>query len=206
MRPFLLLAAAALFAILALSGCAQTCPVSCDDQNPCTTGYCNSTSGFVCAHEPADGWGCNDSQGVCRNSTCAPMPKPGPALLNYDSRKAESDAYWRAARPFQVLEHARDSSGFTLVVQNVDARQLKVSEISVSGEGFSGVYFAPLYLSGGERKAIGLPGDAIEDCPPGQPYEYVVNFSYDTTSSDYDGRPITGLVQYGARGLIGKCA
>ncbi len=50
----------------------SSCPLSCDDGNPCTLDYCNETTGNVCVHSPLDGVvnGCN-SLGSCVYNTCS---------------------------------------------------------------------------------------------------------------------------------------
>jgi len=119
-----------------------------------------------------------------------------------DAKMAQSDAYWRGtARPFAVLEHSLRASNLTLVIQNTEANQRQLTNLSVAGSGFSynGVPTTS-YFSGGEKhiQNMTLTGTA---CTAGAGYELYLNFTY----SNADGT-ITGIKQYGEKPLVGKCS
>lgn len=52
---------------------AETCPESCDDDNPCTRDYCSSATGFTCVHDSLTGAqsGCSGSAGTCSQYKCS---------------------------------------------------------------------------------------------------------------------------------------
>jgi len=122
-----------------------------------------------------------------------------------DAKIAQSDSYWSgSARPFAILEHSQNAgeSNMTLVMQNVDADQRQISDISIAGSGITGnasTYLSTSqnqYFSSGEKKTAYL--DLSGSCTAGNTYEYSVNITYDTGS-------ITGMKQYGEKTLVGKC-
>ncbi len=205
----LLLLPVLLAAALLLAGCTSvplisSCPVSCDDKNFCTQDYCNSSTNGTCVHVSFEGFSCNNATGICKAGACVNKTSGvnGPRI-SYDSRKSESDAYWRSVWPWQVSAHAQPANGdLTLVIQNVEYQQYLLNNISVAGSGFAGVYATPTYLSGGEKKTITIPWSTNGVCDAGTVYKYYVNFSYDETGDN----PITGMRQYGARSIIGKCS
>lgn len=51
----------------------ETCPESCDDDNPCTRDYCSSTTGFTCMHDSLSGAqsDCSGSAGKCSQYKCS---------------------------------------------------------------------------------------------------------------------------------------
>lgn len=213
MNAKLLLLPLMLAAALLLAGCASvpllsSCPASCDDKNSCTQDYCNASTNNTCVHVSYEGFSCNNATGICKAGVCVNQTSVtgsnngGGPVINYDSRRAESGAYWRSTRPWQVLEHSQPANGdLTLVIQNVEYQQYKLNNISVSGSGFAGVYATPTYFSGGEMKPLVIPWTTKGVCNAGDVYEYYVNFSYDETGDN----PITGMRQYGAKTIIGKC-
>jgi hypothetical protein len=64
------------FALL-LYGCAggqaKQCPSSCDDDNPCTTDFCDASTNFECGHTSLSGeqTGCSGSAGLCKTKLCS---------------------------------------------------------------------------------------------------------------------------------------
>lgn len=206
MSAKLLLLPVLLAAVLLLGGCTlvpfiQSCPASCDDNNFCTQDYCDSSTNWTCVHASFEGFSCNNATGICKAGVCVNKTSGvnGPTI-SYDSRKSESDSYWRAARPFQVREHAQSANGdLTLVIANVDSNQLRINSISVSDNGFVGAYTTPTYLSGGEIKAFVISWSTKGACNAGDVYEYTANFSYNSPNFE-------DLTQYGAKNIIGKCS
>lgn len=120
-----------------------------------------------------------------------------------DAKKTQSDAYWRGeARPFAILEHAQSGTDLTLVLQNVEADQRVINNISISGQGVSGVdSFSSVspYFSAGERKTTTV--DFGQNCTSGSTYEYWVNISFNNSDNS-----ISNQRQIGAKTLVGKCA
>ncbi|MFA5108755.1 MAG: hypothetical protein WC492_04465 [Candidatus Micrarchaeia archaeon] len=122
-----------------------------------------------------------------------------------DAKKAQSDAYWRGtARPFSILEHSQQSgtTNITLLVQNVEANQQSITNLSISGSGLHGSLVPATdqsFFSGGEKKVLVIPLSG--SCTAGNSYEYHVNFTF----SNSDGT-ISNQKQYGEKTLIGKCA
>lgn len=53
-------------------GVVKNCPLSCADNNPCTSDYCNESTGFECAHSNLSGsqTSCSGSAGTCLSKTC----------------------------------------------------------------------------------------------------------------------------------------
>jgi len=127
-----------------------------------------------------------------------------------DAKIAQSDAYWRGtSRPFAILEHSMSSSSsnLTLVIQNVDADQREITQLSMGGSGLSGTSnssdpasdfysTSKRFFSSGEKKTIYM--DMGANCTSGNSYELYVNFTYNTGS-------ITGLKQFGEKTLVGRC-
>lgn len=124
---------------------------------------------------------------------------PGLAI---DAKKTQSDAYWRGeARPFAILEHAQTGATLSLVIQNLEAEQKQITNISVAGQGSSGS--DPLtgnqYFSAGEKKRVNF--NLGSNCTSGNTYEYTVNFTYSNADAT-----ITGQKEYGTKTLVGKCS
>ena len=120
-----------------------------------------------------------------------------------DAKQTQSDAYWRGeARPFAILEHSMNTSGnLTLILQNVDADQRKLTAINIGGSGASkehNVSSTNQYFSAGEKRSIAIATDL--NCTAGNTYELWVNFTYSNADAT-----ITGQKQYGAKTLVGKC-
>ena len=122
-----------------------------------------------------------------------------------DAKKAQSDQYWRGeARPFAIVEHAEGSSStnITLVLQNVDAEQRVLSNVSIGGSGMNGSYepsATEAFFSAGEKRTFQVP--LSSNCTSGATYEYFVNFTF----ANSDGS-IANQKQYGTKTLIGKCS
>lgn len=55
-----------------LSQC-QSCPSTCDDNNSCTTDYCNASTNFECVHTPITGFtpSCSGGAGLCSRHICS---------------------------------------------------------------------------------------------------------------------------------------
>ena len=129
--------------------------------------------------------------------------------LSYDAKKSESDAYWRAVKPFQIVGHTIPSTvdgNLTLVLQNAETDQVQLINISVSGSGFnslpSGNFTASsAYLSAGETRNVIVPLGAHAACASGTIYELEVNFTYTNT-----GTGLSNLVEPGVKKITGKCS
>lgn len=126
--------------------------------------------------------------------------------LSYDAKKSESDAYWRAVKPFQVIGHALPSgadTNLTLVLMNAETDQMQLTNITVYGSGFYGTNFtaSSAYLSAGETRnyVIGLEPHAT--CVSGTIYELEVNFTYTNTATG-----LSGLMEPGVKKITGKCS
>ena len=122
-----------------------------------------------------------------------------------DAKIAQSDSYWRgAARPYSVVEHSMVQSGansvLTLILQNTEAEQLKLTNISARGSGFANSTAPNQYFSAGEKhnQTLTFVGTT---CTSGNTYELYLNFTYDNS----DGS-VTGQKQYGEKTLVGKCS
>jgi len=50
----------------------QSCPLSCDDGNPCTVDYCSESTSYACFHDPLNGAqrGCSGNAGNCKRYVC----------------------------------------------------------------------------------------------------------------------------------------
>jgi len=122
------------------------------------------------------------------------------ALLGYfpglagDAKKTQSDSYWKAARPFGIIEHSQSGTNLSLVLQNNEPQQLNVTAI-YSGAG--GSNFSSFMISGGEKKLLII--NNASTCITGSAYEYPVNITYN--SGD-----LVAQKQLGTKPLIGKCA
>ncbi len=211
MNAKLLMLPVLMAAVLLLAGCTSSplgpsCPSSCDDNNTCTQDYCNASTNGTCAHTSFDGFSCNNASGICKAGVCVNkvvVTSTGSSDNRYEFRKSDSDSYWRSARPWQVLEHAQPANGdLTLVILNVDSAQLKLTNLSVEGNGFAGSYTTPAYLSSGDSKAITVHWNTKGVCNAGDTYEYHLEFSYDSTGAS----PIINQKQYGAKNIVGKCS
>ena len=122
--------------------------------------------------------------------------------MSSDAKLSESSAYWMSSRPFQITQSAQiiGAGTLSLVVRNVDSDPLTITGVSVSSSGRSGTYSTPTTIGSGENAMINVPlmGSA---CTAGENYEYTVIFNYDDAT-----RGITDRKQYGAKGVVGKCA
>lgn len=125
--------------------------------------------------------------------------------LAVDAKISQSDAYWRGAvRPFAILEHSQSSTqaNLTLVIQNKEAEQRVLNNITVSGSGLTGDYQPTgtnAYFSAGEKRTFYIPLTG-GNCTQGNSYEYKVNFDYN--NSDHTIRQW----EYGEKPLVGKCS
>ncbi|MFN3910011.1 MAG: class III signal peptide-containing protein [Candidatus Anstonellaceae archaeon] len=124
--------------------------------------------------------------------------------LASDAKINQSDAYWRGqASPFSVQEHARSagSQNLVMVVQNNDANQKVLTNISISGTGVSTTYnttTSERFFSGGERKTLTINLGA--NCTSGTVYEYTLSFLYT------DATGTISKTQFGEKPLVGKCS
>ena len=123
--------------------------------------------------------------------------------MTFDAKSRESSAYWRgAAHPFAILDHSHSSttSNITLVVQNTEADQKQLTNISIGGGGLSAVYnltTAEKYFSGGEKRTLVI---GLGACTAGNVYEYNLNFTFSNADNT-----ITNQKEYGAKTVVGKC-
>jgi hypothetical protein len=124
-----------------------------------------------------------------------------------DAKIAQSDAYWRGtARPFSILEHSFTGTTLRLIIQNTEADQRRVTNISVGSTQYATT--VPSSYVPGTGSAFYSAGEKHNEtitmttaCTAGNTYELYVNFTY----SNADGS-ITGIKQYGEKTLVGKCS
>ncbi|MCX8163693.1 MAG: hypothetical protein N3D10_04050 [Candidatus Micrarchaeota archaeon] len=122
-----------------------------------------------------------------------------------DAKITQSDTYWRGqATPFSVQQHARNSANqnLVLVLQNNEAEQKQLTNISISGSGVNVTYNVTSnterYFSAGEKKTITINLGA--NCTAGTTYEYMLTFTYTNPDGTITKR------QYGEKPLVGKCS
>ncbi len=114
-----------------------------------------------------------------------------------DARITQSNAYWKAVKPFSITEHTCAGTICTLVIHSKEASgQYTITSLNVGActPNATSTPFSP-----GESKPMSIGG-----CPngaSGQIYDMGVNFTYSTPSN-----AITGARQYGAKSIIGKYA
>jgi hypothetical protein len=133
----------------------------------------------------------------------SPPPKKKTPYSTFDSDKTKSDAYWRGeARPFAILEHSLSGEKLTLVIQNVEADQRAIQEISV-GFGSQKTSFgsgdSPIFFSAGEKNVVKIP--MPENCTESTTYGLWVNFTYGNSDMS-----IRNQRQIGAKELVGTCS
>ena len=110
-----------------------------------------------------------------------------------DAKKTQSDPYWKASRPFGILEHSLSSDGnLSVVLQNNDAERYTLMQLNIGGSSNN----TTATFSGGEKKVYVVRG--LGSCTAGSSYEYNVNLTYN--SSD-----ISNQKQIGTKPIIGKC-
>ncbi|MFH1306041.1 MAG: hypothetical protein ABIH83_00085, partial [Candidatus Micrarchaeota archaeon] len=87
-----------------------------------------------------------------------------------------------------------------LIIQNTEAEQLKLTNVSMGGTGFTASKLPNQYFSAGEKhnQTLVFTGST---CDSGNTYELYVNFTYDNS----DGT-IQDQMEYGAKTLVGKCS
>jgi hypothetical protein len=125
--------------------------------------------------------------------------------LAVDAKISQSDSYWRGtASPFAILEHSQASNeaNLTIVMQNKEADQRIINNITVNGSGIAGSLVpspaAARYFSAGEKRTFYV--DNLDgNCTQGNSYEYTINIDYSTAEG-------TDKMQWGEKPLIGKCA
>ncbi len=107
----------------------------------------------------------------------------------------QSRAYWQSTAPFAIKEYKISGTTASLEVQNVSANKLTLTDVELDGEGSiaSNVEF-----NAGESKLVTVTiTTACGD--PGTGFDKNVSFTYNSKN-------VTGLVQIGDKGLIGKCS
>ena len=129
------------------------------------------------------------------------------SLLNFfpvfsaDARMTESQYYWKAAKPIQILDSSQNpyTNTLSIVVNNGQSEQLRILDITVDGNGAIGRNNTTTFLAGGEKKVvrIAMVGDT---CVEGSRYEYDIILTY----QNQDGTLINK--EYGDKKLVGKCA
>jgi uncharacterized protein (UPF0333 family) len=106
-----------------------------------------------------------------------------------------NQAYWAGQSPIAVTGYTASGIKLTLTMKNVDAQKITVTSIAGSGISTS---LENVTFEIGEEKEVSLTLDSI--CIPGTPYEYKdITFTYAKGAS-------TGLVESGAKPIMGKCA
>lgn len=117
--------------------------------------------------------------------------------LSTDAKITQSASYWKAARPFAILEHSASTStnNITLVIQNMDAgttltlNNLTLTSGSTSRSTTVGYAFAP-----GEIRSVSA--NASFGGTVGQVYDLTVSANYTTAngviSTQYGGKTLTG--------------
>ncbi|PIN99095.1 MAG: hypothetical protein COT90_01045 [Candidatus Diapherotrites archaeon CG10_big_fil_rev_8_21_14_0_10_31_34] len=108
----------------------------------------------------------------------------------------QSRAYWQSTAPFSIVEYKFDAGATTaqLEIQNISANKLILTDVKIDGvtDNITDVAF-----NAGERKLVSLT--ATQTCgTAGAGFDYNVSFTYNSKN-------VTGLVQMGDKGLIGKC-
>ena len=110
--------------------------------------------------------------------------------------ESQSKAYWAAASPFAVTGAKASATTLQLSVKNQDLQKLTLT--SVSGSGVTTGAFSTDFASGQEQvisvtlaATCGSAGTAYE---------------YSNVTLGYTKGSLTGLVQVGARPLVGKCS
>ncbi|MFH1663269.1 MAG: hypothetical protein ABH986_00370 [archaeon] len=107
----------------------------------------------------------------------------------------QSKAYWQSTSPFTMLEYKFSGTTADLEVQNVSANKLTLTEVKFDGVG---TLAASVSFNAGERKLVQLT--ALNACGNlGAGFDKNVMFTYNSKN-------VTGLVQIGDKGLIGKCS
>jgi hypothetical protein len=114
-----------------------------------------------------------------------------------DARITQSESYWRSARPFSIVDASINATGgATLAIQNKEASgQYTITNIlmgTINSTGLAATAFAP-----GETKNVYMTTPGFGTNTVGAVYEYNVTITYNTPS-------ISGLKQYGTKGLVDK--
>ncbi|MFH2105910.1 MAG: hypothetical protein ABII22_01505 [Candidatus Micrarchaeota archaeon] len=106
-----------------------------------------------------------------------------------------NQAYWAGQSPIAVTGYTASGVALKLTLKNVDAQKLTVT--SIAGSGIS-TLSQNVTFEIGEEKEVALALDSI--CIPATPFEYKdITFTYAKGTS-------TGLVESGAKSVMGKCA
>ncbi|MCX8205709.1 MAG: hypothetical protein N3H30_00580 [Candidatus Micrarchaeota archaeon] len=117
-----------------------------------------------------------------------------------DTRESQSRSYWNGAQPFSVIEYKSSSTtgNLTLTLRNERSEKLTITGISVDGTALN--LSSNISIKGGEEQTIEVALPAASQCDTaGDMFEYDLQFVYNT-------KTISGIVQTGARPLIGKCS
>lgn len=106
----------------------------------------------------------------------------------------QSRAYWQSTSPFSIKEFKFSGTTAELEVQNISANKLTLTQVAIDGvDGIS----SNVSFNAGESALISLTG--LNACGTiGSGFDYNVSFTYDS-------KQVTGLMQLGDKGLIGKC-
>jgi hypothetical protein len=112
-----------------------------------------------------------------------------------DTRESQSRSYWSGAQPFSILEYKANSTSLVLTMRNERSEKLTLQDMTVDG---ADVAVAVTEFKGGEEKTVTVTLPAT--CGTvGDLFEYDLTIEYDTST-------IPGIIQTGARPLIGKCS
>lgn len=117
-----------------------------------------------------------------------------------DTRESQSRSYWNGAQPFAIMEYKSDSNtgNLTLSIRNQRSEKLTITGITIDGTAVT--LPSNISVKGGEEKVIQFALPTASQCDtPGDMFEYDLTITYST-------KDITGIVQSGARPLIGKCS
>ncbi len=115
-----------------------------------------------------------------------------------DVRITQSDTYWKGqAKPFTILQHRLGGNGtLDLVLTNNLNERVRLENVSVGGDGYSGSYEGPQVINA--HKSVLLTMDLGKSSQEKQTYELSVNITYGPVNS--------GLrqIQFGAVPLVGR--
>jgi hypothetical protein len=107
----------------------------------------------------------------------------------------QSRAYWQSTSPFSIIEYKFSGTTAELEIQNISANKLTLTSLQFDGEGTLG---SSISFNAGERKLVTVTG--LSNCGnAGTGFDKNVTFTYNS-------KKVSGLVQIGDKGLIGKCS
>jgi len=106
----------------------------------------------------------------------------------------QSRAYWQSTAPFSIVEYKISGTTAELEVQNISANKLTLTDVELDGEGSIAANQA---FNAGERQLVTVT--ITTTCgAAGTGFDKNVSFTYNSKN-------VTGLMQIGDKGLIGKC-